>query len=157
LHSENNKLTSGGDGLEDKKNKGKKNDKSKKEESAAERRAREKKERESAKAEEKAGTQQVKVAQSIIMKIGAPLLNCRGVIDNPNFNFVAASIKDPLMGVFGKLQRLREQCEEVVHRGNGAVDADVKTVALDLCSLRQQMALATSMIVLMERSSRTRT
>ncbi len=139
-----------------KKDKKDKKPKREKEETVAERRAREAQERQAAKAEEKLGLQQVKAAQMVITKVAAPLLNARGVMDRPNFSYVAASIKEPLVAVFNKLSGIQDQADAVVERGAGEVEADVKTLARDLNTLRQQSALATSMMALMERSSRGR-
>lgn len=133
-----------------KKSKKSKKDKKKKgAETAAERKERLAKERD----QEKANIADVKAAQLILKKIETPLLSLRALMTQKNFNLVAPSIRDPLEMYLKKFSDLQLQAEAVVIEGEGRVDADVKSLAMLVGQLRSQMALATSMLALIERGS----
>jgi hypothetical protein len=98
----------------------------------------------------------VKHAQHVICKLEGPLASLKALMSKESFPLVAPSIKDPLTAVFLKLSQTVSQAEGVVNSGCGVVDADVKTLAVDLGIIRANSQLAQGMIALIERSGRAR-
>jgi hypothetical protein len=62
--------------------------------------------------------------------------------------------QDPIIAMQTKFRDLVCAAEKVIADGGGQVDCDVKTIALDLAAYKKQYTLASSMLALMERSSR---
>lgn len=107
------------------------------------------------KALEREGKIDIKAADVLISKLSPAVACLNSLVDKPNFMHIAPAIKDPLIALQIKFQELMSQAEAVQASGHGKVDADIKTVACDLALYRKQYQLATTMLALMERGSRT--
>ena len=107
------------------------------------------------KALEREGKIDIKAADVLISKLSPAVACLNSLVDKPNFMHIAPAIKDPLIALQIKFQELMSQAEAVQASGHGKVDADIKTVACDLALYRKQYQPATTMLVLMERGSRT--
>ena len=136
-----------------KKDKKEKKAKKSKKESAAEKRAREKEERDVAKKEAREDAAAVKLAETLLQKLAAPLAALKSLAEKPNFAVLVPNIKDPLQHALAKLQTLEAECLTVVQESRGSVSYDAKTLAVELTSVRKHTSLATAMLVLMERGA----
>ena len=124
-----------------------KDKKDKKDESDKEKRAREKQ-------EEKQRDAEVKAANMVLSKFGPALLGLQPLAARPHFGQVSPAVKEPLVVLLNKLMVAVAEANAVVTAGQGAVSADLKSIAVDLGHIRQYSALATSMMSLAERGSR---
>ena len=107
------------------------------------------------KALEREGKIDIKAADVLISKLSPAVACLNSLVDKPNFLHIAPAIKDPLIALQIKFKELMSHAEAVQASGHGKVDADIKTVACDLALYRKQYQLATTMLALMERGSRT--
>ena len=107
------------------------------------------------KALEREGKIDIKAADVLISKLSPAVACLNSLVDKPNFMHIAPAIKDPLIALQIKFKELMSHAEAVQASGHGKVDADIKTVACDLALYRKQYQLATTMLALMERGSRT--
>ena len=107
------------------------------------------------KALEREGKIDIKAADVLISKLSPTVACLNSLVDKPNFMHIAPAIKDPLIALQIKFKELMSHAEAVQASGHGKVDADIKTVACDLALYRKQYQLATTMLALMERGSRT--
>ena len=104
---------------------------------------------------EREGKIDIKAADVLISKLSPAVACLNSLVDKPNFMHIAPAIKDPLIALQIKFKELMSHAEAVQASGHGKVDADIKTVACDLALYRKQYQLATTMLALMERGSRT--
>lgn len=106
------------------------------------------------KADMKKGLFEVKAAETLLSKLQSPLVNARALMSHALYSSVAPSIKGPLDDVCAKLAGIQADATAVVSAGGGRLEHDVKSVTIDLATLRTTMALATNMLALMERGAR---
>ncbi len=115
-------------------------------ETQAEKRAREAQERADAKQAARLANVQHRAAEQALAKIEPVLAALRALVSKDRFQFLSALIVDPLTRANDKLSGWVDAATQVVSTGSGDLEFDGKTLAVELASVRKNMALATSML-----------
>ena len=111
-------------------------------------------EQEASKVQKKLGEQQVKAAEALISKSAASLAVARALVEKENWQFIAAVVREPVETAMKALEAVDAECQKVLADGGGRVNADVKTVAVQVANLKKSTALAQCMLATMAKASR---
>jgi hypothetical protein len=115
-------------------------------ETPAEKRAREAQERADAKHAARVAAVQTKAAESALGKLEPVLAGLRALMSKERFQLLSTLIVEPLSLALDKLSQWHDTASNIVSAGSGELPFDVKSLAVEIGSVRKNIALATSML-----------
>lgn len=123
-------------------------------ETPADRKKREAAEKAASKAVEKQQSQEVRAAQMVLTKMEPVIAALQGMSQKEHFALICSSIREQLLSTLQKLLTLRSEANRVLADGHGLVSTDIKMLTIDISEARKIMALASSMLALIQRGIR---